>query len=217
MRTLRWCTYSVAWRYQEWKLGISTNAWMPQQALGYGPEQCGYEPIDYSCLDDALATVAERAAHEVLLDYGCGKGRTLVAAGMRGFRRVVGVELTPELALMAKRNLRRASERLRCHDIEIVIADAREYTIPDDVTVIVLFNPFRGKVLDETLERILESLQRTPRRIFIVHTVPLSDPEPLGDLSWLHEIERPPTGYWDHVKTIVYESTYSSSPTPVRR
>ena len=59
MRTLEWCGYSVAWRYREWRLGIRTAPWVPRETLGYAPDQCGYEPIDYACLEDALTAVTK--------------------------------------------------------------------------------------------------------------------------------------------------------------
>ncbi len=212
LRTIAWCKYSLAWRYREWRLGIRTAPWVTRETLGYATDQCGYEPIDYACLDDALTAVAVRAGEDVFLDYGCGKGRTLVVAAMHRFRRVIGVELSAELAVIAEQHVLRARPQLRCRDIEVVTADARTYQTPDDVTVVLMFNPFQGQVLRDALAQMRESLSRAPRRLVVIHTIPLTDSEPLGEQPWLREVSRPSTGYWDHVKTIVYESVTDPAP-----
>jgi len=47
---------------------------------------------------------------EALLDVGCGKGRAVFEAALRpGFRRILGIDVTPELVEAAKRNLLEAA------------------------------------------------------------------------------------------------------------
>ena len=49
------------------------------------------------------------------LDIGSGKGRALLLAAEYPFRRIVGVELMPELNSMAEENIRRfASQKRPC-------------------------------------------------------------------------------------------------------
>jgi hypothetical protein len=75
--------------------------------------------------------------------------------------------------------------------------------------VVLFFNPFQGQVLGDALERLGESFTRSPRRLTVIHSLPLADREQLGELTWLREVARPATGFWDHVKTIVYEGVTS--------
>src|SRR5262249_59289520 len=73
---------------------------------------------------------------DVFVDLGSGKGRVLLMAAMHPFKRVIGVELSAKLNAIARTNVERASHRLRCKEVELVVADATEYELPDDVTVV---------------------------------------------------------------------------------
>ena len=39
----------------------------------------------------------------VFVDFGCGKGRVMLLAARHGFKRVIGVEFSPELCQAARR------------------------------------------------------------------------------------------------------------------
>jgi SAM-dependent methyltransferase len=107
---------------------------------------------------------------DVLLDIGCGAGRVVCLAGRMHWRRVIGLDISPEFARLAKQNV--ASLRARRTEVEIIQTDAAQFLVPDDVTVVFLYNPFRGDVMRETLSRILESVDRTPRRVRILYGNP---------------------------------------------
>jgi predicted RNA methylase len=83
---------------------------------------------------------------------------------------VIGIEIDERLCALAERNAR----RLRRHAIrpEIVCADAAKYRVPDDVTVVFLYNPFSGEVLKTALTRVLESFDRAPRRLRLAYGNP---------------------------------------------
>jgi SAM-dependent methyltransferase len=101
---------------------------------------------------------------KVFLDYGCGLGRVLVAAAWRPYSSVLGVELLPEFADVARENVRRA-RGLRCRDVRVIESDAAAFDLPDCVTVPHFYNPFRGPVLNAVLRKVRESLDRSPRVI----------------------------------------------------
>ncbi|MCW3017742.1 MAG: hypothetical protein JWN10_50, partial [Solirubrobacterales bacterium] len=109
---------------------------------------------------------------DVLLDYGAGKGRVLLAAARFPFGRIVGLELNEADAEIARANAGIAAPRRRCPQIEVVVADARVWPVPDDVTYIYLFNPFWGETFVEMLDRVLESLDRRPRQLTIIYANP---------------------------------------------
>ncbi len=111
---------------------------------------------------------------DVLVDYGCGMGRVLVAACRQPLARVVGVEFASALAAQARRNLAeaRARGRLRCHQVEIVEGDAAAYVLPDDVSCVHLYNPFRGATLQRVLQQLRDSLERRPRALAIAYGNP---------------------------------------------
>ncbi len=66
--------------------------------------------------------------------------------------RIVGVELIAELHRAAQQNIREyRSPTQRCVQIESVIADAREFELPDEPLVLYLFNPLPERALSDAL------------------------------------------------------------------
>ena len=95
----------VAWRIQKTGLG-DTCRWLGSHVSTWRREkgrridtrgklhlnakavdQCnGYEPIMYECLDCIFDSL-DIGENDVLVDYGSGKGRVLIEASLRGFKR----------------------------------------------------------------------------------------------------------------------------------
>jgi SAM-dependent methyltransferase len=103
------------------------------------------------------------------VDVGAGMGRVVLLAARRPFRAVVGVELSPALAEVARENLAAAHDPLRiARDVRIRRADVARYAFPRGDLVLYLFNPFRAPVLLALLAR----LQRGPQRevVLLYHT-----------------------------------------------
>ncbi|WP_336489359.1 class I SAM-dependent methyltransferase [Methylobacterium nigriterrae] len=112
----------------------------------------------------------EPTRKDVLLDMGCGAGRATCVAAQYPFSRVIGIDIDERLCALAQHNARRLR---RCTvRPEIVHADATTYHVPDDVTVVFLYNPFRGEVLESALTRVLESFDRKPRRLRLAYANP---------------------------------------------
>ena len=84
----------------------------------------------------------------------------------------MGVELSPELTAIAQRNLATMSDR-RCREVELVTADVLEFEIPDDLTVVYLYNPFRGEIFGRVLEKLIESVDRAPRTLRMIYRTPV--------------------------------------------
>jgi Histone methylation protein DOT1 len=144
------------------------------ETLGVAAEgRWRYEPSPWRVLRRVLRK-RDIGADDVFLDMGSGMGRMLLqAAAEYGPRRVIGVEVSQELNDVARANLERNRARLRCEDFELVTADALEYEVPDDVTVVFLNNPFIGEVFERAIGRVVDSLDRRPRRMRIVYRHPL--------------------------------------------
>ncbi len=82
------------------------------------------------------------------IDLGAGMGRALLLAAEFPFRSVVGVELNPTLARIARRNLAlwRAAGRALSPS-KILCRDALDFAFPAGPCVAFLFNPFGAPVL----------------------------------------------------------------------
>lgn len=100
---------------------------------------------------------------------GCGKGRVLLAASRYPFGRVIGVELSERLAKTARTNLRTSRLRPRCGAVEIVAADAAHFAVPDDVTVVYVFNAFCGATFEAFLAELIASVDRVPRTVKLLY------------------------------------------------
>jgi SAM-dependent methyltransferase len=155
------------------RMGIETSIPAPLSSLGVaGRDRVDYEP------SGILLTRRMLDAHpiqpdDVFLDLGCGKGRVVLQAARRPFRRVVGVDVSPQLIDVAQRNLESCRSRLRCQDVEFVAADAASYEIPDDVTAVYMCNPFGGEIFQAAVDALLASVERRPRRLRLSYCMPL--------------------------------------------
>jgi predicted RNA methylase len=106
---------------------------------------------------------------DVLVDFGCGKGRVLLIAAMRGLKRVAGVEFSEELCSIARENIRRLEKKTRLCPVEVVCTDASLYEVQADETIFFFFNPFDSAVMNEVIRNIENSFDHDPRRISIVY------------------------------------------------
>ena len=108
------------------------------------------------------------------VDLGCGKGRVLVLAAEYGFRRVIGVELAPEVYEAAKCNLERCAPYLPAATaVELVHDDATLWAAPDDAGMFFLFNPFGEELLARAIANIGDSVAAAPRDVTVVfHLLP---------------------------------------------
>jgi SAM-dependent methyltransferase len=97
-----------------------------------------------------------RLTEYAFVDIGCGKGRVVLLASEHAFREVVGVELNPQLASMARRNLQRWMSRKRaCRNVSIVQQDALSFTLPDGPLVLFFFNSFEREMVQMWLDRLV--------------------------------------------------------------
>ena len=105
---------------------------------------------------------------DAVIDFGCGKGGALIALADYPFSKITGVEISGELAEIARKNL----AKLKISDVEIVCCDATEFHELDDYNYIYLFNPFPCPVLRAVMENITLSLSARKRRITIIYLNP---------------------------------------------
>ncbi|HXV94544.1 MAG TPA: class I SAM-dependent methyltransferase [Pseudonocardia sp.] len=160
----------------ERRYGVRTSGEVDLETLGIASaDRERYQPVGWIRLRQVLPRRSV-TAEDVFLDLGCGMGRALILASTYPFRRVIGVELSARLAEIARHNAEHARVRRRCGEVLVVEADALDYEIPDDVTVVFLNNPFRGPVFAAVVENVLASHDRRPRRLRIVYGNPIEEP-----------------------------------------
>jgi SAM-dependent methyltransferase len=143
------------------------------------PDRVGYEAGGWLDLP-RVVRAGEVKPDDVFLDLGSGKGRIVLQAARYRFARVIGVEISESLSAIASRNVATCRLSSRCGAIELVNRDAMDYTIPDDVSVIYLFNPFRGATFESILTRLEESVDRRPRKLRVIYRNAVCHDELLG-------------------------------------
>ena len=135
---------------QQWdkKLKIRTTG---RDASGADAYRYPYEPTDY-CVLQRLADSGLITAANVLVDYGCGKGRVGIFLHHVIGCRTVGVEYDGDVYAAALENLRAYGK----DGVSIVCAAAESYPV-EDADCFYFFNPFSLEVLQSVYARILES------------------------------------------------------------
>jgi cyclopropane fatty-acyl-phospholipid synthase-like methyltransferase len=152
------------------RLGVTTTG------VTASAEQVGkglpYEPVRWVVIARLLRDL-RLTREDVLLDAGCGKGRIVLRAAIgTPVRRAIGFDIATPLVEVAKRNAERTAGRIGDTEVDLEVADATTREIPDDVTVVVLNNPFLGDVLERFLDRVYDSLARRPRRLRLLYVWP---------------------------------------------
>ena len=156
---------------------VRTSGNASLRASGIAAEEAGdsewYMPARPRHIRAALrALPVEDLSAFTYIDLGCGKGRSLFVAAECGFRRIVGVELSPVLYVRARENIGRfRARRFRAGAsaaIEAVHQNAREFAFPEGDLVIYMFNPFGADTMQRVLENLDDARRRRPRRVVVI-------------------------------------------------
>lgn len=178
------------------RYGVHTEDHVDLRHLGLeAPGRVSYVPTGRHVLPAVLSRrdVTDR---DVFLDAGSGMGRVVLQAALKyPLRRVIGVELAAELHHVAVRNLERNRHRLRAADVELTHCDIGRFEIPDDVTIVFLYNPFKGQILRDFASRLVESVDRAPRRVRVLYVNP-EDEESLTASGRMLLARRRRAGRW---------------------
>ena len=93
------------------------------------------------------------------------------------FRRILGIELLPELNEIAEDNIRRfASSEQRCQRVETICADATTFQFPAGALVVYLFHPLPETGFTKVMTNLETSWQESPRAIYVVYANPVFEP-----------------------------------------
>jgi SAM-dependent methyltransferase len=107
------------------------------------------------------------------IDLGCGKGRVLMMATDYPFQKVTGVELSPKLAKVARRNLANWLNTPRaCHNVTLQVGDVMQLRLPDTPVVLFLFNSFGAEVMSKLLEALAAAARQRSTPIDLIYLHP---------------------------------------------
>ena len=148
-----------------------------------------YEPTAYAVLE-RLANSGLIGQEDVILDYGCGKGRVGFFLSYRTKAKTIGIEYDERIYRGALEN--RKSTVLRIKP-DFVLTRAEEYEVPPEVNRCYFFNPFSVEILHKVMARIIESYYEDPREVFLFFYYPsdeyISYLMTVDELDFYDEIE----------------------------
>lgn len=140
-----------------------------------------YEPTPY-CVLERLAGSGLFGERDMVLDYGCGKGRVGFFLNHQTKARAIGIEYDERIYRDALENRISAGAKA-----DFVLTRAEEYEVPENVTRCYFFNPFSVEILHTVLAKIIESWYESPRDVFLFFYYP-SD-EYVSCLMTVEELE----------------------------
>lgn len=172
--------------YFERRLNVNTAGWILEKDLDYtSPHGKPYAPIGYEHIFWALDRIPFAPAQVEFADIGCGKGRVIIAAAMRPFRSVTGIELSRSLAADAERNLQ--AMRGRQAPAKVLNVNALDFAIPATANVFYLFNPFDGATMIQMVENLRASFAAHPRRGFVIAFNPKHFDAAVAGQPWIRK------------------------------
>ena len=146
-----------------------------------------YEPTPYSVLE-RLADSNLISRDDVILDYGCGKGRVDFFLSYRTGAKSIGIEYDEHIYRMALENSCSAGAKA-----DFILTRAEAYAVPEYVNRCYFFNPFSVEILHKVMARILESYYENPRELFLFFYYPSDEYVAylmtVEDLEFYDEIE----------------------------
>lgn len=104
---------------------------------------------------ETLPAMSGRIDAYSFVDVGAGKGRALLLAAELPFRKVIGVEVTEELARIAQRNVARWSRVAKPKaKIRVVHEDAANFRWPRTPLLVYMYNPFACSLVAQMAENL---------------------------------------------------------------
>ena len=168
------------WTYLS-DLNILSSNWID------GNDYVAIEPIRFK---HVLAGFDIAFEDYTFVDFGSGKGRALLLASEFPFRRILGLEFSPELHRTAEENIRRySSATQKCRDIQSLNVDFADYALPPEASVLFFFHPCRVRVLSGVVAAIGRSLLAQPRPLYVAYVAPTPEQERLfASVGFLEKI-----------------------------
>ncbi len=156
------------------------------------------------------------------VDIGAGKGRAMLVASELPFHAVVGVELNPALAAIARANL---AAWQTAHEADptapavapadVVEADALSVDLPTTPTVLFLFHPFEAPVLKALLRRIETAFATRPGKLDLLYVnaecADVLDRHPGFTLLWEGKLAMSAEDHIADLAAIAQQAEYGST------
>ena len=162
-------------RFEGWTylsdLDIPSPNWI------YGNDYAAIEPLRFR---RALAGLDIAFEDFTFVDFGSGKGRALLLASQFPFKRILGLEFSPELHKIAEENIRRYNvPTQKCREIQSLNVDFVDFSLPSENLVLFFFRPCGIQIMSPVVAGIGRSLVSHPRPLYIAYVAPTAEQEQL--------------------------------------
>lgn len=140
-----------------------------------------YEPTPYRVIE-RLANSGLISKRDVVLDYGCGKGRVDFFLAYQTKANCIGIEYDERIYYVAIENRKTAVSKLKAG---FVLGRAEEFAVPVEVNRFYFFNPFSVEILRKVIARIMDSYYEKPREMYLFFYYPSEE-----YISYLMTVDR---------------------------
>ena len=154
-------------------LNIKTNGkGIPNQLSHYHP----YEPTPYEALE-TLFRQYEVKSSDHFVDFGCGLGRLNFFIHFFHHASVVGIEMNEDFHKKALQNRDHYAKKTKNKVEKIIFKNCRaeDYEISEKDNRFYFFNPFSVHIFQHIINRILLSVEESPREVDIILYYPSED------------------------------------------
>ena len=127
-----------------------------------------YEPTPYSVLE-RLANSGYIRKKNVLLDYGCGKGRVELFMAYQTRCHAIGIEYDDRIFETACEN---KNSGISGERTTFLLENAEHYQVPTEVDRVFFFNPFSIEILRKVIAAVNASCYEKPREMLLFFYYP---------------------------------------------
>jgi len=170
-------------------------------------EGINYIPIAPAEFNSVMLCLDIAWEEYTFIDYGSGKGRALLLASEYPFKRIIGLEFSPQLHLAAETNIslyRSGSQK--CRKIQSLNIDFTQFVLPQEPLVLYFNHPCRERVLDDVVKSVGDFLLTSPHPMYLAYlAVGPQQHQRLLSGGSLEEIYRSP-----NFRFIIYQRVASS-------
>lgn len=211
--------------------GVDTSGLVPAKNLITGHANDEHVTAYYGVAPSILRSLIDQWRETIpphpissysFIDIGAGKGRGLLVASEYRFRKVIGIELNPDLVATARLNV---ALWIRAHaddstapvlaPIEIVEQDALDFDFPTKPTLLFLFHPFEAPVLKQLLRRIETQFAKRPDTLDILYVnaecADVLDRNPAFTQLFLDSVKMSPEDHAADLAAIAKQKEYGST------
>jgi SAM-dependent methyltransferase len=155
--------------------GIDTSSFFPADLIARAPSQAseinsylGSSPDLQRRILSHLPALSEHS----FIDLGCGKGRALAVASEFPFKAIIGVELSPEICAIARKNAKIIAQR-HPERPKIIVhqGDATRFSLPDGKLAVFCYNSVRRELTGDIV-RLLERHVATGNDVIFIYVNP---------------------------------------------